>query len=255
MAQEGERGSLLRRREAVPDLWAQLEHIQQVGRDRCGLDFARVSGARQVVALRPDGRDSGEVLRQRAQVVEVRERHAEPHASEPGEHDLDEPVRSGVRQRLEQHGVDRAEDGRVGTGAEREGEHSDQREAGALGEGADGVAQVLEERVHHSYLRATIGSTCAARRAGSQQASRATPANTAATPAKVSGSVALTPNSRLVITRVSINAPATPASTPAPTTPIPWLTTIRSTSWARAPSAMRRPISRVRCATECASTP
>src|SRR5439155_24578768 len=181
--------------------------------------------------------------------------HAEPNASEPGEHDLDEPVRSRIGQRLEQHGVDRAEDGGIGADAEREREHGDEREGGAFGERADGEAEVLEEGVHHSVRRATIGSTCAARRAGSQHASRATPANTAATPAKVSGSVAVTPNRRLVITRVSISAPATPASTPAPTTPIPWLTTIRSTSWARAPSAMRRPISRVRCATECASTP
>src|SRR5881394_4183279 len=154
MAQEGERGALLRRREAVPDLWAQLEHIQQVGRDRCGLDVAWVSGARQVVALRPGGRDSGEVLRQRAQVVEVWERHAEPHASEPGRHDLDEPIRSGVRQRLEQHTVDRAEDGRVGADAKREREHGNGREAGALGEGADGVTEILEQSVHTFLYRA-----------------------------------------------------------------------------------------------------
>src|SRR2546422_2910712 len=49
-------------------------------------------------------------------------------------HDLDEPVRSRVRQRLEQHGVDRAKDGRVGADAERERRHGHGGEAGGLGE-------------------------------------------------------------------------------------------------------------------------
>src|SRR5262247_79176 len=45
----------------------------------------------------------------------------------------------------------------------------------------------------YSYLSAIIGSTFAARRAGIQQASRATPASKTDTPMKVSGSVAVTP--------------------------------------------------------------
>src|SRR6266571_1728621 len=249
MAQEGERGSLLRRREAVPDLWAQLEHIQQVGRDRCGLDVARVSGARQVVALRPDGRDAGEVLPQRAQVVEFRERHAEPHASEPGEHDLDEPVRSGVRQRLEQHGVDCAEDGRVGTDAEREGEHSDQREAGALGEGADGVAQILEERVHHSYLKATIGSTPAARREGTKLASTVTPSSATVTNPKTSGSCGDSSNSSGPSHWPPASAITTPITIPAAPSVKPSLTTSLTKSRCCAPSAARTPSSWVRCET------
>src|SRR3989449_1926305 len=174
MAQEGERGALLGGREAVAELGVHVEHIEQVRRDRAGLDFARVSCARQVVTLRPDGRDAGEVLRQRPQVVEVREGHANPHSPEPGGHDLDQPVRSRVRQRPEQNAVDRAEDGRVRADAEGEREHGDEREAGAFGERAGGVTEILEQRVHHSYLKATIGSTRAARREGTKLASTVT---------------------------------------------------------------------------------
>src|SRR5205085_7578227 len=49
----------------------------------------------------------------------------------------------------------------------------------------------------YSYLRATIGSVRAARRAGTKLATRATPARKTATTAKVTRSVALTPNNRL----------------------------------------------------------
>src|SRR5205823_11639553 len=160
VAQQRERVALLGGHEAVAELGVHVEHIEQVRRDRGGLDFARVAGARQVVTLRPDGRDAGEVLRQRAQVVEVRERHAKPHAAESGGHDLDEPIRSGVWQRLEQYGVDRAEDGRVGADAEREREHGHEREAGALGEHADGVAEVVRSEEHTSELQSLAYFVC-----------------------------------------------------------------------------------------------
>src|SRR5437870_820697 len=45
----------------------------------------------------------------------------------------------------------------------------------------------------YSYLSATIGSTFAARRAGTKQAPRATPASRTEMPMKVIGSVALKP--------------------------------------------------------------
>src|SRR2546430_897970 len=249
MAQEGERGALLGRREAVAELGVHVEHIEQVRRDRRGLDVARVSGARQVVALRLDGRASGKVLRERAQVVEVRKGHAEVHAPEPGRHDLDEPVRSGVRQRLEQHGVDRAEDGGIGADAEREREHGDEREAGASREGADRVPEILEQGVHHSYLRATIGSTRAARREGSQQASTATAARITGTATKVARSVGETPYNCARSTRAPASAAARPAAVATPIARTPRPTNSRTTSLLRAPSAMRMPTSRVRSAT------
>src|SRR5205085_1157622 len=49
----------------------------------------------------------------------------------------------------------------------------------------------------YSYLKATIGSTFVARRAGTKQAARATPARISEISVKVSGSVALMPNNRL----------------------------------------------------------
>ena len=47
--------------------------------------------------------------------------------------------------------------------------------------------------ITHSYRSASRGSTQAARRAGTQQASRATPTNRTPTPISVSGSVGWTP--------------------------------------------------------------
>ena len=57
-----------------------------------------------------------------------------------------EPLRMRIRQRLEQHAVDDAEDGGVGADAERERQDRDRGVARALGQGAEGVAHVL----HHS---------------------------------------------------------------------------------------------------------
>lgn len=55
-----------------------------------------------------------------------------------------------------------------------------------------GWVMALEAPSSHSARSATIGSTRAARRAGSQQASKATPVSANATPQKVAGSVTLT---------------------------------------------------------------
>src|SRR5215470_6786085 len=55
----------------------------------------------------------------------------------------------------------------------------------------------------YSLRSATIGSTFAARRAGIQQASKATAVSNSAIAANVTGSVALTPKSRVLIVRVN----------------------------------------------------
>src|SRR5438093_13507183 len=55
----------------------------------------------------------------------------------------------------------------------------------------------------YSYLSATTGSTLVARRAGMQHAKSATAVSNSVIRMKVSGSVALTPNSRLFINCVS----------------------------------------------------
>src|SRR5690348_14371955 len=67
---------------------------------------------------------------------------------------------------------------------------------------------------HHSWRRATIGSTRIARRAGIQHATRATTSRSAAVAANVSGSFALTPNSWLATIFVDANAATIPTAIP-----------------------------------------
>src|SRR5438128_1640144 len=107
----------------------------------------------------------------------------------------------------------------------------------------------------HSARSDTAGSTRVARRAGIQLASRADMTSTAAVDASVSGSVVLTRYTSDASTRVPARAPARPTATPASARRRPDPTTIRCTSDESAPSAIRMPISRVRCATEYAVTP
>ncbi len=56
--------------------------------------------------------------------------------------DHHEPSRLGVRQALEQHAADHAEDRGVGADAERQGQHGDQREARPLGQHAQTVSKI-----------------------------------------------------------------------------------------------------------------
>src|SRR2546425_10485376 len=249
VAQQRERGTLVRRHEAVSDFGVHLQDVEQVRRHRRGLDFARIPGAGEVIPLRGSGRDSGEVVRQGAQVVEVREGHAEPHAPEPGGHDLEEAVRSRVRQRLEEHGVHRAEDGGVGADTEGEREHGHGGEAGALRERADGKTEILEERVHHSYLKATIGSTRAARREGTKLASTVTPSSTTVTNPKTSGSCGDSWNNSGLSQWPPARAITTPITIPAAPSDKPSSTTSLTRSRCCAPRAARTPSSWVRCET------
>ena len=93
---------------------------------------------------------------------------------------------------------------------------------------------------------ASIGSRLAARRAGRYDAATATNANNATIAANVTGSVGLTPTSRLVISRVIASAATSPTTIPAmlrrnhsPTTRLRMLPR-------GAPNTMRIPISAVR---------
>src|SRR2546430_11349104 len=54
----------------------------QIGRGGGHLDLSRITRASQVVAPRHHGCDSREIPRQRAQVAEIREGHAEPRSEE-----------------------------------------------------------------------------------------------------------------------------------------------------------------------------
>ena len=100
-----------------------------------------------------------------------------------------------------------------------------------------------------------IGSSPAARRAGSQQATAAIAQKSRATATNVAGSVGATPTSMLRITRVSANADARPSAIPDMLSRIPWPMTSRKMSCFDEPSAIRTPISAVRCRTTVESTP
>src|SRR5207244_3413223 len=63
---------------------------------------------------------------------------------------------------------------------------------------------------HHSYLSASIGSTFDARRAGSQQASRAIATQSNATAINVAGSVGATPKRSAARIRENMRAATTP---------------------------------------------
>src|SRR2546425_336295 len=123
------------------------------------------------------------------------------------------------RQGAQADGIQKLENRRVGSDAEREREHGHGGEAGVLeqlaegefevvhsgigfgvwrpGSGVGGFPRHLSPGTRHSVLSASIGSTRAARRAGSQHAKSATAPSTNGMTAKVTGSVGLTSKSRL----------------------------------------------------------
>ena len=59
---------------------------------------------------------------------------------------------SGIRQRLEQQGVDDAEDRGVGADADGQRPHDQQGQAEIAAERPDGVSQILQERGHHCSI-------------------------------------------------------------------------------------------------------
>ena len=71
----------------------------------------------------------------------------------------------------------------------------------------------------------------------------------------MSGSIGLTSNSSDPINRISATAAARPQAIPIAARPEPQRTNMRVNSVRCAPSAMRMPISRVRCDTEYEITP
>ncbi len=95
-----------------------------------------------------------------------------------------------------------------------------------------------------------IGSTRVARRAGKKVATIPATSSAKAAAAKVSGSNGLTPWRKNARLRVTPRAMATPSSTPSSARMVPWRITIETTSPYWAPSAIRMPISWVRCETE-----
>jgi uncharacterized protein YdeI (YjbR/CyaY-like superfamily) len=99
-------------------------------------------------------------------------------------------------------------------------------------------------------LRSTLaGSSRAARKAGTMLATSAVIASRSATPTKVTGSVVPTPKTSPARNLPSHKAASAPQTTPRAISTNPWRSTERTTCSARAPSAIRMPISCRRCTT------
>lgn len=107
----------------------------------------------------------------------------------------------------------------------------------------------------YSSRRAAFASIPAARAAGTQDATTTTRKKRKVITAKVDGSVGLTPTNMVVMTRVRPRDARNPIAIPAALRRSPWPTMSLKMLAGAAPSAIRTPISAVRCRTTVASTP
>ena len=120
------------------------QRLEQLSRHHAAGQPLGLARARQVVALAAVDADVLEdlVLRPPVLVVRVSDGHLiNLRARLP---QVDEPLGFGVGQRLEQHRIDDAEDGRRRADAERQRQHRDEGEAGVPEQHARAVAQVLQ---------------------------------------------------------------------------------------------------------------
>ena len=146
-------GLILFGRERTAHARRDAQHREPRRGDRRAADARRVARAGQHDAARRRAADRRKHL---ALVPPVhvdgkggrRARHLGLHV----EHH-DEPVGVGEGQRLEQHGVDRAEHRGVGADAKGQGEGRRGREAGVLDQGANAEPEILPEAVHHLTSR------------------------------------------------------------------------------------------------------
>ena len=116
---------------------------KEIGRDERRAELLRIAVAgERDRAARPDAADLRERRRPLADVAEVGTRERSARIAEPDEC---QPVGVAIRQRLDQHRVDDAEDGGVGADAEREGEKNDRGEATRLADAAPRVAKIEQQ--------------------------------------------------------------------------------------------------------------
>ena len=129
---------------------AHAEHVEEVGRDDAGLHPAGLP-------LPEENEGHGVVLDERLHgpaplpvvgQLQGRELRVDHPAEGRRLAEIDEALPVLVGQRPQQHAADHAEDRGVGADAEREGQHGDEREAGALAERAEGEAEVVQQTGH-----------------------------------------------------------------------------------------------------------
>src|SRR5881396_872195 len=140
--------------------------------------------------------------------------------------DTEQPVRRVILQRTQHDAVQDGENDRGSADAQPQSQHRNKREQRRALQRPQRITEVLEDGVHHSFLNAIIGSTRAARRAGSHVAASATSASSAVTVTKVNGSVGRTSYSWPARNRVNASAPTSPSTTPIATRRSPWPSTM-----------------------------
>lgn len=133
--------------ECPSELWLHAEQVEERGTDGGTVQPDRFPLSGQD---RPNARDRGRILQRGGlflDVIEIRTGHR--RAPPVGQmKDPDDLMRILVRQRLQQNGIDDAEDGCVGADPQRQRQQRDDRESGALEQTPNGVADVLTKRVH-----------------------------------------------------------------------------------------------------------
>ena len=139
------------------------EFRQEVCARHAAEDALRLAVAHQVEALAAHG---GEVAEEVGRELRLPVDEVEPGDRGLGKRrhvlaDQQQPIRLGERQRAQEREADHAEQHRVRADAERERERRDGRESRRLAQGADAVADVLNEAVHparYSERHASLGT-------------------------------------------------------------------------------------------------
>src|SRR5262249_40412539 len=129
------------------------EHVQVVGRHHPALQSLWLTSARQVHRYSIGDRSGNlrEALALLAIVQKVRRRDALLFVVTCPSPKPQQPLRLGERQRLQQHGVDDAEDRRIRADAQAERENRDRREALVFEQHSQAEAQVLKHFVLQSF--------------------------------------------------------------------------------------------------------
>jgi hypothetical protein len=134
----------------LPPVRAHAEEGEELAHRLHPRDPRRLARAGEAQVHAPVRGERLEEVAPRRELLRVERRDRRFTEIEPGhvQTQRHHPVQLGGRERAQQYAVDGAEDRRVRADPEREREHRDQGEAGALPQRAERVAQVLEKRIH-----------------------------------------------------------------------------------------------------------
>ncbi len=131
------------RQEIASQKWADAEEREEARRNVFAREVLGFAGPGEVEVIAAEGAHIGEGTAFAAPIEEIRVRHRALRELRRGLEDHQQPVRIGIRQRLQKHAVHHAENGRVRPDAQRQRQHRDGGEAGVLAQRAESVAKVL----------------------------------------------------------------------------------------------------------------